>query len=153
MVCRCDSGALNADCSKCLGRELEKTPANLGLHYRDYRSEQTCPCTRGRLPQVWWGLVFPSPSQNGSTQAGAQQGRGMLWPREGAAASRQVHGAVLRAGLAPGASASAPQNTSPLPTPSPGTPRIWASGMPVRVRMMLLMLFVFGNFLKLSDLD
>lgn len=86
---------------------------------------------------MWFGFSLPRPELKLSRA-------GMLRPREEAAATSQ---SLLRAGLAPGARAWALLDISFLC--SPRHPEV----LSVHVQIMLLMLFVFVNFSKLSDLD
>lgn len=111
--------------------------------HRDYSSEQTLPCMRSAPSSVVWsGFSLPRPELKHLGRSSA--GLGMLCPREEAAATGR---SLLRAGLAPGARAWAPLDTS-VPRP-PRHPEV----LSMHVQIMLLMLFVFGNFSKLSDLD
>lgn len=105
-----------------------------------------CSLTYG---MVWF---FPPQGRREAHRQELSRARATLLPRWEAAAGWQVCAAVLRAGMAPEARASACCCTPkclpafPCPPPAPHGPRAW-------VQMVLLMLFVSSNFLKLSDLD
>lgn len=148
LVCECDLATLNADCSKCLGRQTEKNPAKSGLLQPQGLQKWANPTLYVKpAPSsvVWFGFSLLEPESKhvgrssagpgGCSRPGRRQlpaGRSMLW--------------CLERGWYREPEPLHPKTPPPCFLRPPPAPQGSSPGL--RVWMMLLMLFVFGNFFK-----